>query len=134
MKLKTDSILSKAETRIAIGYSEGKIGKEIADEYNLSYNTVVRHTQNIYDKADIPRSTNSLVAWFLSKNFNLDLRELRRSIGSILLLCLLGIQMAVDTSDNYVRMRSLRRVEARKGNTRKGRRDEELTLELYGYE
>lgn len=48
-RLATDSILTKAETRVASGYVSGLIGKEIADACNISHNTVVRHTQNIYD-------------------------------------------------------------------------------------
>lgn len=128
MRLKTDSVLTKAETRIAVGYTEGKIGKEIADEYGLSYNTVIRHTQRIYDKADIPRSTNSLVAWFISKNFDIDLRELRRGLGSIILLCILGIQ-AIESNDNsFIRANALRRVEARKTAKKRNKREEELTL------
>ena len=70
--------LTKAETRVAAGYVDGLIGKEIADRYGISYSTVVNHTQHIYDKAGIRHSTNALVAWFLSKTFNLDLAELRR--------------------------------------------------------
>lgn len=78
--LVTDNILTRAETRIASGYVCGLIGKEIADVCEISYNTVVRHTQNIYDKAGIARSTNALVAWFLASNFHLDLGEFRRRI------------------------------------------------------
>lgn len=59
--LRTDDILTPAETRIACGYVEGMIGKEIADTCGVSYNTVVRHTQNIYEKTGIRRSTNALV-------------------------------------------------------------------------
>ena len=55
--LLTDAILTPAETRIASGYTAGLIGKEIADRCGISYNTVVKHTQNIYDKAGIKRST-----------------------------------------------------------------------------
>ena len=92
MKLKTDQILSPAETRIASGYACGLIGKEIAEECGISHNTVVRHTQNIYDKTGIPRSTNALVAWFLSKNYDIDLSEFRRRLGAFLLLCLVSFQ------------------------------------------
>ena len=60
--LPTDRVLTRAETRIASGYVCGLIGKEIADACGVSHNTVVRHTQNIYDKTGIRRSTNALVA------------------------------------------------------------------------
>lgn len=76
--LKTDAVLTPAETRVAVGYCYryGLIGKEIADRLNISYNTVVRHTQNIYEKTGIRRTTNALVAWFLSTNFNINLSTL----------------------------------------------------------
>lgn len=72
--------ITAAEKRIAVGYVDGLTGKEIASRYHLSYNTVVRHTQNIYDKTGIPHSTNALVAWFLTKAFNLDLSEIKRGL------------------------------------------------------
>ena len=125
MKLKTDSILTPAETRVASGYAAGMSGKEIAHACGTSYNTVVRHTQNIYDKAGTQRSTNALVAWFLEMNFDLDLSELRRRIGAALLLCIIGVQMAVtDFDSSFLRQTQVRRVEARKGG-RKGRREDE---------
>jgi len=125
--LLTDAILTPAETRIASGYTAGLIGKEIASRCGISYNTVVRHTQNIYDKAGIKRSTNALVAWFLGTNAQLDLREFERRLGAFLLVCLLGLQMAADPAgDTYVRRASSRRVEAR---ARRGRRrDDELDI------
>lgn len=126
-KLKTDAILSRAETRIASGYACGLIGKEIADECHVSYNTVVKHTQNIYDKTGIRRSTNALVAWFIAKNFGIDLSEFKRRMGAFLLLCLLGFQAAEQgfNPDMVRRPATGRRVEARRcGRTRKGREDE----------
>ena len=60
--LNTDDVLTEAETRIASGYACGLIGKEIADRCGLSYNTVVRHTQNIYDKTGIHDRVKLVVA------------------------------------------------------------------------
>ena len=54
MKLETDKVLTPAETRIASGYVSGMIGKEIANAAGISHNTVIRHTQHIYDKTGIP--------------------------------------------------------------------------------
>lgn len=125
MRLKTDSILTPAETRVASGYAAGMSGKEIAQACGTSYNTVVRHTQNIYDKAGTQRSTNALVAWFLEMNFDLDLSEFRRRIGAALLLFIIGVQMAVtDFDSSFLRQTQARRVEVRKGG-RKGRREDE---------
>ena len=127
--LPTDAILSPAETRVAAGYTAGLIGKEIADRVGISYNTVVKHTQNIYDKAHCKRSTNALVAWFISRNAGIDLREFERRIGALLLLALLALQMTADpSSDQFVRRSGRTRSEAR---ARRGRRrDDESTLDL----
>ena len=120
--LPTDGVLTRAETRIASGYVCGLIGKEIADACGVSHNTVVRHTQNIYDKTGIRRSTNALVAWFLSENFGIDLREFRRRLGAFVLFLLASFQIATADFDNaFVRRVPSRRVETRKG----GRRREE---------
>jgi len=124
-RLNTDAVLTPAETRVASGYVAGMIGKEIADACGTSYNTVVRQTQSIYDKTGIKRSTNALVAWFLETNFGLDLSEFRRRVGAAILLCIIGVQIAVtDFDSSYVRQASARRVEVRKAG-RKGRRREE---------
>lgn len=129
--LKTDAVLTKAETKIASGYVCGLIGKEIADKCDISYNTVVRHTQNIYDKTGIPRSTNALVAWFLEKNFNLDLSEIKRGFGAFILFLLVCFQIAVTDFDNqFVRRASTRRVEVRKSGRRSKRGREEDTYYL----
>ena len=129
-KLKTDGILTPAETRVAAGYVSGMIGKEVANACGISHNTVVRHTQHIYDKTGIPRSTNALVAWFLEKNYSLDLSEIKRRIGAALLLAILAVQtVATDFSSDFVRSARVRRVEARKGGRRK-RNEDENTLDI----
>lgn len=128
--LPTDKILTKAETRVASGYACGMIGKEIADAAGISHNTVIRHTQNIYEKAGIPHSTNSLVAWFLSKNYDIDLSEFRRRVGAALLLAILCIQMyETDFGDSFIRV-TARRCEVRKGKGRRRKEDED-TYYLY---
>ncbi len=129
MKLETDKVLTPAETRVAAGYVSGMIGKEIASAAGISHNTVVRHTQNIYDKAGIPRSTNALVAWFLSENFHIDLAEFRRRVGAALLLALISVQtVCTDFSSDFVRSARVRRVEARRGRRRN--EDDYNTLDI----
>lgn len=131
-ELVTDSILTPAETKVASGYVSGLIGKEISEKCGISYNTVVRHTQNIYDKAGIPRCTNALVAWFLSENYHLDLSEFKRRLGAFVLLCILSVQMvATDFDSSFVRRAPSRRVEARKGGRRGRRNEDEGTLDLF---
>lgn len=127
MRMKTDDILTPAETKVVSGYVSGLIGKEIADKIGISYHTVVRHTQNMYEKANIGHSTNALVAWFLETNFELDLAEIKRRIGAFVLLCIVSFQMVVtDFDDGFLRQSNARRVEARarKGD-RKGKRKED---------
>jgi DNA-binding CsgD family transcriptional regulator len=129
MKLKTDNVLTPAETRVASGYVSGMIGKEIASSAGISHNTVIRHTQNIYDKTGIPRSTNALVAWFLSENFHIDLAEFRRRVGSALLLAIVSVQIVTtDFSSDFVRSARVRRVEARRCGRR--RQKDENTLDI----
>ena len=131
MSLKTDRILSPAETRVAAGYVAGMIGKEVASACGISHNTVVRHTQNIYDKTGIQRSTNALVAWFLEKNYDLDLSEVKRRIGAALLLALITFQtVTTDFSSDFVRSARVRRVEARKGGRRSRRDEDDNTLDI----
>ena len=128
--LPTDSILTEAETRIASGYVSGLIGKEIAYACGISHNTVIRHTQNIYDKTGIPHSINALVAWFLSKNYHIDLSEFRRRLGAFILFLLVSFQTAYSDFDNvFVRRAPSRRVEARKGARRK-RNEDDSTIYL----
>lgn len=130
MKLDTDKVLTPAETRVASGYVAGMIGKEIASAAGISHNTVVRHTQNIYDKTGIPRNTNALVAWFISENFHIDLAEFRRRVGAALLLAIIAVQtVSTDFSSDFVRSARVRRVEARKGGRRR-RREDENTLDI----
>lgn len=129
MKLETDKVLTPAETRVAAGYVSGMIGKEIASAAGISHNTVVRHTQNIYDKAGIPRSTNALVAWFLATNYGIDLAEFRRRVGAALLLALISVQtVCTDFSSDFVRSARVRRVEARRGRRRN--EDDDNTLDI----
>jgi len=126
--MKTDEVLTKSENKVAVGYVLGLIGKEIADKLGISHNTVVRHTQHIYDKTGIPRSTNALVAWYLTENYQLDLSELKRGLGAFILLGVLAVHMvATDFDSRFVRT-SIRRVEARRPNRRRRREDEGETI------
>lgn len=125
--LKTDSILTPAETRIAARYCDGLVGKEIADVENISYHTVVRHTQNIYEKTGIRRCTNALVSWFLSTNCNIDIKDLERNITGFFLLLIISVQTVAFTGDTFVRSGRRARTETR---ARRTRRNEESTLYL----
>lgn len=114
--MKTDTILTKAETKVAIAYVLGDIGKEVGDRLGIAYRTVVRHTQNIYEKTGIRHSTNALVAWFLSENYDIDIKELGRRIGAGVLLLIFCIQTII-ASDPIVRR-----------TARRGRRRNEYEL------
>ena len=84
IKLPTNKILTPAETRVAISYILGDVGKEVCVRLGIAYNTVVRHTQNIYSKAHIRHSTNALVSWFLSENYSINLDQLSKTLDSSL--------------------------------------------------
>ena len=107
------------------------IGKEIDNAAGISHNTVIRHTQHIYDKTGIPRSTNALVAWFISENFHIDLGEFKRRVGAALLLAIVAFQtITTDFSSDFVRSSRVRRVEARKGGRRRRRDEDDNTLDI----
>ena len=130
MGLPTDSTLTPMETKVAAGYVAGMTGKEIASANHISYSTVVSHTQNIYEKAGIQRCTNALVSWFLEHNFALDLSELKRQAGAMLLLGLVCLQLAVTDFDNsFVRARSARATRTSRKAGRRGRREDEPTID-----
>lgn len=126
--LETDDILTPAETRIAAGYCGGLIGKEIADREHLSYHTVVRHTQNIYEKTGIRRSTNALVAWFLSRNCGIDVRELCRGITGAFLFAVMAVNTVVYSGSQFVRGQQARRVETVRGVRSRRNDSETLTI------
>lgn len=113
--LRTDGVLTPAETRVAIAYTLGDIGKEVGSRLGIAYNTVVRHTQNIYEKTGIRRSTNALVAWFLSENYSINMSELARRIGAAVLLAFFSLTFAVEDDQpmaRRIRTRSRRRTES----------------------
>lgn len=117
--LRTDAVITPAETRVAIAYTLGDIGKEVAQRLGIAYGTVVRHTQNIYERVGIRHSTNALVAWFLSMNYGIDLGELARRVGSGALLVLFSLFTFGNPNDDMVARRC-----------RRGRRNEiEILIE-----
>lgn len=117
--LATDDILTPAETRVAAGYCDGLIGKEIAERERISYHTVVRHTQNIYEKTGIRRSTNALVAWFLSRNCGVDVRELCLGITGAFLLAVMTVNTVMYSGSQFVRGQQARRVETARTRCRR---------------
>lgn len=126
--LATDDILTPAETRVTARYCEGLIGKEIADREHISYHTVVRHTQNIYEKTGIRRSTNALVAWFLSRNCGVDVRELCLGITGAFLFAVMAVNTVVYSGSQFVRGQQTRRVETVRGVRSRRNDSETLTI------
>lgn len=119
--MKTDTILTPREAQVVRLYAEGYIGKEIANILKTSYYTVVNHTQNVYEKLGIRRSTNALVSWWFCMNFNISLNtaEVTRRIGAVLLLTIFLSHLYAQSNDLALRNRECRR----------GRRNEQ-TLQL----
>lgn len=101
--LKTDATLTRAETRVAMAYVLGDIGKEVGERLGIAYYTVVRHTQNIYEKAGIRHSTNALVAWFLTENCEIDLKELARRAGASFLIIIMCATIFFGSDDMMAR-------------------------------
>lgn len=106
MELRTDKVLTPAETRVAIAYTLGDIGKEVGTRLGIAHNTVVRHTQNIYSKTGIRHSTNALVAWFLSENYSINLGEIARRIGAGVLLLILSLTLTFDDDTQPIARRT----------------------------
>lgn len=98
--LPTDEILTPSESAIAAGFAAGMSGKEIAEVNNISLKTVLAHTQNIYNKTGIHRGINALASWFLETNYKLDLSEVKRRAGAMLLLGIVMFQTATTDFDN----------------------------------
>lgn len=122
--LRTDQVLTPAETRVAIAYTLGDIGKEVGTRLGIAYNTVVRHTQNIYDKTGIRHSTNALVAWSLAENYSINLSEIARRIGAGVLLFFFSLTFSVEDDQPM----------ARRIRTRARRRTEQELVIDYDYE
>lgn len=108
LALRTDGVITKAETRVAIAYALGDIGKEVGKRLGIAHGTVVRHTQNIYEKAGIRHSTNALVAWFLTENYGLNLSELGRRVGSGALMILFCLYTFGDADNDFSARRARR--------------------------
>lgn len=90
----------------------------------------MRHTQNIYEKTGIRRTTNALVAWFIARNCRIDMREVLRSVTGFCLFVLVSVQTVLCSGDTYVRVPRGCRTEARMQRSRT-RKDNDNT---YGYE
>ena len=58
------SVLSRAEKRILIALASGSLYKEIADDCNVSVNTVKKHLKNIYRKLNLHKRTQVIQAFF----------------------------------------------------------------------
>jgi DNA-binding NarL/FixJ family response regulator len=61
-----DYILSKQEARVIIPLCAGKLYKEIADEMNISINTVKKHTKSIYVKMHVRNRTEACNKYILT--------------------------------------------------------------------
>lgn len=128
--LATDEVLTPMETAIAAGIACGLSGNEIAELNNVTRKTVITHTQNIYDKIGIRRSVNSLAVWFLETNLKLDLSEIKRRAGAMMLLGLVVFQMAAtDFDSQFMRTRNVR-TSAERVRTRTRRNEDSNTYNI----
>lgn len=54
------STLSKQEKKILTSLSSGSLYKEIANDHNISINTVKKHLKNIYRKLNVSKRTQAI--------------------------------------------------------------------------
>lgn len=127
--LPTDEFLTPSETAIAAGFAIGMSGKEIAEVNNISLKTVLAHTQNIYNKTGIHRGINALAVWFIEKNYNLDLTEVRKRAGAMLLLGIVMFQTVTTDFDSQF-VRPARAVRTARQTRRKNDTDNDNTFNL----
>ena len=68
-------LLSPGERRIVIALTYGSLYKEIADDYDLSINTVKKHLKNAYKKLQV-KSRKQAVKMFIEYEKNLKEKAL----------------------------------------------------------
>lgn len=66
--------LSPQEKRVLIALSYGNLYKEIADDYNISINTVKKHLKNAYRKLQVGKRRDAVEAFILGQR-QLDAQE-----------------------------------------------------------
>ncbi len=55
----SDNLLTAHETRILIALCEGKLYKEVANEFAISINTIKGHAKKIYGKMSVRNRTEA---------------------------------------------------------------------------
>ena len=103
----TTNDFSAAERRVLIGYLEGLQGKEIAARLYRSYNTIIRHTASMFQKANV-HSIHELVSKWYQEQFGIEIEELRRRCGAMVLLGLF-LTFTFAGGDDQIARRSARR-------------------------
>ena len=79
--------LTKREMQITGYVAWGFLKKEIADELNISYNTVDNHVRNIYEKLNIGKETD-LTRWYFFQKLDVRLVNPFRRIIAIFFLAI----------------------------------------------
>ncbi len=104
--------LTKREREIAPLLAWGATKKEIADRLFISVHTVENHVRNIFEKTEC-RSVNEFSAWYFCTyhNISMDLSPLRK-IVAIFLLCIYIAGDAFNTTDNFTRYRTGRKMQS----------------------
>ena len=112
----TTTNFSPAENRVLLGYLEGLQGKEIAAKMCRSYNTVIRQTASMFQKANV-HSIHELVSLWYREQFGIELAELKRRCGALVLLIIFSASTFIGGADDDAVKRRVRR-----------RRDDEIEM------
>lgn len=116
--------LTKREEQIVTGIVMGYCKKEIANILSKSVRTVEAETRNAMIKAEVKKSTDLVVLWFV-KHFNIPIDALPKSITAIVFLILFSC-FEFYSGGNVLRTTRARRDKTEETRTRTGKRNEYL--------
>lgn len=119
LTLNVSADLSPREMEIAGFIACGRAEKEIADELNISPNTVCNTKANIFRKLGLQKATE-ISLWYFVKRFSIDTKELPVKIIALVLLAGIIPKDILNTGDTVRMFRTRIRTTARRG----GRRNE----------
>lgn len=105
--LHTTESFTRREREVLLGYLEGLQGKEIAARLFRSYNTIIRHTASMFQKANV-HSIHELISKWYQEQFGIQIEELRRRCGAMVLLGLF-LTFTISGGDDQIARRSSRR-------------------------
>ncbi len=67
--------LSPQEKKMLEALSDGSLYKEIAQNYNISINTVKKHLKNVYRKLNVDKRSKAVEKLIAAKNASTEVRS-----------------------------------------------------------